>query len=447
LRFRAESWHNQCCSALDSKMRQLSHSFNTFLLVQCALAYPTLDGSTVPSSIPSRPASPQDLGLGVVLYGLVNGLGSIVSGLGTGLGATLDCTLGALLGGCSSTTEPSGALGGAVEGVVGELGDIVSGLGSGLGNTVDGIQNPLLGVDSGKPSRGKGHYRRNASPEPQGGLGGVLGGLLGGLGGVVGGLGTALGNTLGGTLAPLLGASSPAKPPAPAPAPAPLPRPRPRPEPEPERPRPRPEPERPRPRPDWERPDRDRPDRDRPEPEPERERPDVKRASASVTTKGNEVYCRKFPDTLVTDPQSLQVFQSATTLKIKCWSKPSIEGNSGRINGENVWLQSTDGCFINKSEVRERDRYEEILNQCPDTQHWVGTLQTQYTRTDCYDCPSLDCPSKDVGVAPYVDLSCYVKGENVRDQSVWLKSSAFSCYLPSGVFNQNGWLGKAGPTC
>jgi hypothetical protein len=139
-----------------------------------------------------------------------------------------------------------------------------------------------------------------------------------------------------------------------------------------------------------------------------------RRASMSVMTSGNAVYCRRYPDSISANQARLPMYSTPTRLDVQCWTQPSLQGNSGRMNGEPIWLQTLDGCFINKREVRERDDFQAILNQCPPTNHWVGMLQSQYSRADCYDCPSLDCPSQNVGEPPYVDLACHLEGEAVR---------------------------------
>jgi hypothetical protein len=413
---------------------------------------------------PNAQPSAQNKGVGATLGGLATGLGGTVAALGRGLGKTVDCTVGALLGSCARRGKQARgpSLAGGVSGLAGGLGGTLAGVGKGLGGTVDGTLSPLLGGGGGKTrrgekaggggkglagsveglvgglgatvtalgqglaqtaegtlapvlggapagkfggakakARGKGKgdravaiiARRRAgpapSPLPQNGLlGGLLNGLVGGLGGVVAGLGSGLGATLEGTLAPLVGAAA-----------APVPR--------------------------------------------KKSAPSSGASSSSssagrrmgpatVLTSRDAVRCRRYPDAVQAEPAVLPVYPLSTPLSIACWTPASLPGGSGRVDGDGVWLRTREGCFVGRAEVRqqhsngekdERDVREVVPRCAVQTPHWVGMLQGQYARADCYDCASLDCPSRNVGSPPFVDLECYAMGENVRDDRSVLNSS------------------------
>jgi hypothetical protein len=198
-------------------------------------------------------------------------------------------------------------------------------------------------------------------------LGGLLGGLVGGLGNVVSGLGTGLGATLDGTLSPLVGA-----------APVVV----------------------------------VTTGKQRKEYTPSSpvssgrggEGGRRRMGPATVLTTRDAVSCRRYPDAVQASPAVLPVYPLATALQVTCAAAPSLPGNSGRVDGDDLWLKTRDGCFVNRAEVRlRRDEGEGMdaqlaVPRCEEKpRHWVGMLQSQYSRADCYDCPSLDCPSKNVG--------------------------------------------------
>jgi hypothetical protein len=459
------------------------------------------DGNA-PVSAPSGPllapraAAPQSKGVGSALGGLAGGLGSTVTSLGRGLGKTLDCTVGVLLGSCArrgkTARGPSlgagvagltaglggtvsgvakglggtvdgtlgpllsgggrrrgkgkgsggkGGLAGSVEGLVGCMGQTVTALGQGLAQTAEGTLAPVLGpaaggiVGGGKgkgvrggKAKGKGKgagaggdvailARRRAAPAPQNGglLGGLLGGLVGGLGEVVSGLGSGLGSTLDGTLSPLVGGGG-----APVVVVA---------------------------------------GKQRKEPAAvlsgsERRGGEGGRrrmGPSTVLTTRDAVRCRKYPDTVQASPSMQPLYPLATALQVVCAATPSLPGNSGRVDGDDFWLRTREGCYVNRAEVRVRHDSERDFDtqlavpRCEEKpRRWVGMLQSQYSRADCYDCPSLDCPSKNVGEPPFVDLQCYEMGENVRDDRlvccVLFSMMSADCLRQPLVQEQGLWL-------
>jgi hypothetical protein len=375
-----------------------------------------------------KPARGPSLGAG--LAGLTGGLGGTVAGVGKGLGGTVDGTLGPLLGGGGRRRGKNGGgsggkgLAGSVDGLVSGLGQTVSALGQGLAQTAEGTLAPVLGpaagalVGGGKgksPRAGKakgrggadhqGHKvvdlaRRRADPAPQNGglLGGLLGGLVGGLGNVVSGLGSGLGATLDGTLAPLVGA---------APVTA----------------------------------GKNRKEAAAPSrPASQSERGGRRMGPATVLTTRDAVRCRRYPDTVQASSAAvLPLYTLSTPLTITCAAKPSLPGNSGRVDGDDFWLRTREGCYVNRAEVRLQHHSDDgegiqlAMPRCAETpRHWVGMLQGQYSRADCYDCPSLDCPSRNVGAPPFVDLQCYEMGENVRDDRSAIPSLRAPWWLLTG---------------
>jgi hypothetical protein len=306
------------------------------------------------------------------LEGLVDGLGQTVTALGQGLAQTAEGTLAPVLGPAA--------------------GGLVGGKGKGKGKAARGgrAKGKGAGVGDGAVIL----ERRRAAPAPQNGglVGGLLGGLVGGLGNVVSGLGTGLGATLDGTLSPLVGA-----------APVVV----------------------------------VTTGKQRKEYTPSSpvssgrggEGGRRRMGPATVLTTRDAVSCRRYPDAVQASPAVLPVYPLATALQVTCAAAPSLPGNSGRVDGDDLWLKTRDGCFVNRAEVRLRRDGDEGMDaqlavpRCEEKpRHWVGMLQSQYSRADCYDCPSLDCPSKNVGEPPFVDMQCYEIGEMVRDDRLVLWS-------------------------
>jgi hypothetical protein len=94
----------------------------------------------------------------------------------------------------------------------------------------------------------------------------------------------------------------------------------------------------------------------------------------------------------------------------------SLPGHMGVMNGSNIWLHdNTHDCWIHEQNLQ--DYIQDIprqLQYCKTPHHLVGGLQPQYSRQDCYDGPSLDAPSRDLGFGDYIDLSCEMFGETVK---------------------------------
>jgi hypothetical protein len=121
-----------------------------------------------------------------------------------------------------------------------------------------------------------------------------------------------------------------------------------------------------------------------------------------------------FDRQIISDPFGVPKYNPRTNLEVVCYTKSEMRGLSGNIRGESTWLKTKIGCYVNKLEVESKENVEAVLEYCAPPKHWVGTLKPQYNRVDCYDCTSLDCPSRNVGWPPYVDLACYVGGEVVQ---------------------------------
>jgi hypothetical protein len=136
----------------------------------------------------------------------------------------------------------------------------------------------------------------------------------------------------------------------------------------------------------------------------------------SATTKQDTVFCRKWPDTVSSDGMGVRVFTANTNVELTCWTMASMEGPQGRVNQDGLWIKTNLDCYVNNADIngRTRQNFQQRLNQCPPQAHWVGTLQSQYKREDCYSCPSLDCSSQNMGIGPYIDLECSSEGETVQ---------------------------------
>jgi hypothetical protein len=141
--------------------------------------------------------------------------------------------------------------------------------------------------------------------------------------------------------------------------------------------------------------------------------PTAKKLSLSATTVDN-TFCRKWPDNISSDGAEATVLGASTSIQVTCWTMPSLDGDYGKVQGETVWLKTAAGCFVNMKNLKEFQDYQTELAQCPSTQkHWVGTLQPQYKREDCYSCPNQDCSSQNLGEGPFLDIDCYTEGETI----------------------------------
>jgi hypothetical protein len=130
-----------------------------------------------------------------------------------------------------------------------------------------------------------------------------------------------------------------------------------------------------------------------------------------VLTTAEEVSCREYPDIISLDPSKVTIYPVVSHLEVKCWTQASVTGPKGKVQGSSIWLRAVGGCYISEMNVQNATDFQVVLANCPSVQHWVGTLQTQYKRQDCYDCTSLNCASKNLGATPQVELSCSTVGE------------------------------------
>jgi hypothetical protein len=184
--------------------------------------------------------------------------------------------------------------------------------------------------------------------------------------------------------------------------------------------------------------------------------------SITVSISGTNIRCRKYPDNFVADANKLAHFSAPAKLDVVCWMpaspntvgprappNPYLIGNPIAhlfVGPDRGYLRTKTGCYIAVAEVGEkRTDYSRVLNKCtmaPGAAHWVGTLQTQYSRKDCYSCPKLSCASTELGSVPFVDLGCTTVGEEVQGNTTWYKNKDQKCYFPAGVFEPTGFAGK-----
>jgi hypothetical protein len=186
------------------------------------------------------------------------------------------------------------------------------------------------------------------------------------------------------------------------------------------------------------------------------------RSSITVSISGTNIRCRRYPDNFIADANKLAHFSAPAKLDVVCWTpaspntvgprappNPYLIGNPIAalfIGPDRGYLRTKTGCYIAVAEVVEkRTDYSRVLNKCtmaPGAAHWVGTLQPQYGRKDCYSCPKLSCKSNELGSVPFVDLGCTTVGEDVRGNTTWYKNKDANCYFPAGVFEPTGYAGK-----
>jgi hypothetical protein len=186
------------------------------------------------------------------------------------------------------------------------------------------------------------------------------------------------------------------------------------------------------------------------------------RSSITVSVSGTNIRCRRYPDNFIADANKLAHFSAPAKLDVVCWTpaspntvgprappNPYLIGNPIAalfIGPDRGYLRTKTGCYIAVAEVVEkRTDYSRILNKCtlaPGATHWVGTLQPQYSRKDCYSCAKLSCKSEELGSVPFVDLGCITVGEDVRGNTTWYKNKDLNCYFPAGVFEPTGYAGK-----
>jgi len=192
-----------------------------------------------------------------------------------------------------------------------------------------------------------------------------------------------------------------------------------------------------------------------------------RQTAVTVNIKGINIRCRKHPDNFITDGNNLAHFSAPSRVDVTCWT-PSSPGTTGyqamqnpffssgqwsaAIQGRDLgFLRTRTGCYISVAEVNEQyNNYQRSMNQCriaSKNKHWIGTMQPQYARKDCYACPSLGCPSQDLGSVPFVDLECWTMGDTVRGSPLWIKNKEKNCYFPGRIFDDRGWAGTTGQMC
>jgi hypothetical protein len=168
----------------------------------------------------------------------------------------------------------------------------------------------------------------------------------------------------------------------------------------------------------------------------------------SVTIRGINTPCRQYPDDYSPDPSKSIYLSSPAKIDAVCWASTTAGTSRQGRGNDDGWLMTKSNCFIKVSEVQEYRNYRKILQPCTEMRHWIGTLMEQYSRKDCYYCPSTStCGSEDLGSPPYVDLLCYTEGDVVAGNNTWFKNRGKECYFPMGIFDPNGFLGTPGGRC
>lgn len=133
-----------------------------------------------------------------------------------------------------------------------------------------------------------------------------------------------------------------------------------------------------------------------------------------VTANQKDILCRRYPDYVISETRNAMQFTQPTNLQVKCWTSPSIAGSYGLQPHSSVWLFTTTGCYVNEGNIANQTDFQKRLSYCVPPQHWVGTLQPQYGRSDCYQYPSLNSPSMNIGDSRTVDVSCSQQGDDVQ---------------------------------
>jgi hypothetical protein len=133
-----------------------------------------------------------------------------------------------------------------------------------------------------------------------------------------------------------------------------------------------------------------------------------------ATTVNDPIACRKFPDTISSSTLPPTIFSRSTRIEVTCWTTASLAGAAGKVQNDAIWLQTSTGCFVNEQNLLDSTDFQEKLPYCVPPTHWVGTAEKKDTKQLCYQCPSLKCPSEDLGSGSYVDVQCYVDGEDAR---------------------------------
>jgi hypothetical protein len=139
---------------------------------------------------------------------------------------------------------------------------------------------------------------------------------------------------------------------------------------------------------------------------------------------------------------------------------PHAGSFSGLESVSGVWLKTISWYFVHETNIQEQQNFRSTLNECAPAPHWIGTLQTQCQRKDCYMCTSLNYQSQNLGYLPYADLQCSMRGEAVQGNrctivrllavfstlpnflSSWYQSVDDKCFFPGAIFAPDGWRGK-----
>jgi hypothetical protein len=170
-------------------------------------------------------------------------------------------------------------------------------------------------------------------------------------------------------------------------------------------------------------------------------------ASLSITLSTPSL-CRKYPDTITSTTQTQTTYPGGSKLLVNCWTTASMPGTAGRIENSPIWLLTDRGCYISETATDESVDFQTKLPFCVSPAHWAGTVQKQYeTKLDCYQCPTLKCPSSSIGKSKMVDVQCLVDGEVARGNNTWVKPVERNCYLPAEIFVKEGWMGELHYSC
>jgi hypothetical protein len=172
---------------------------------------------------------------------------------------------------------------------------------------------------------------------------------------------------------------------------------------------------------------------------------------ATVTVRGINVPCRPYPDDFNADSSKAVLLSAPAKLDAVCWSGSTpgtLRANSANGGRDDGWLRTKSNCYIKTTEVEEYREYSRLLQPCGEVRHWIGTLSAQYSRKDCYYCPSTtSCGSEDLGSLPYVDLLCFTNGDDAGGNTTWYKNQGKNCYFPGAVLEPEGFLGTPGGQC
>lgn len=164
---------------------------------------------------------------------------------------------------------------------------------------------------------------------------------------------------------------------------------------------------------------------------------------ASVTLSG-PVVCRKFPDTVVSSSWSKNVYAGGSKIFVNCWTTASMPGALGKVENSPIWLKTDRGCYISDSSTDDWEDFQSKIPFCVTPTHWAATARPEYeAKLECYQCPTLKCPTNLMSKSTTVDVQCIVDGEDARGNSTWVKPIDQNCYLPGDIFTQGGWLGKS----